>query len=208
MKNNESVSTSGFARGLLATTCLTVACGATAVAGTITEGVGPAPTDFDNSPKGYLLPVGTTVVNGYIGALPDEAGFDNQDWFEFQGLTPGASYTFHAAYSPLGLRSESGNGESNVFTDLFTDSGAILGEGSIEGLGKTITGVVPEDGFLGVAMFSEGFTGPFAELGIPRGGSFYQVTLDTTESVPEPATLLPVGLALAGALAWRRKRRA
>jgi hypothetical protein len=82
---------------LLATTCLTVACGVSATAGTITEGVPPAPSDFPNTSPGYLLPVGTTIVNGAVGSRWGETGnFDAADWFEFTGLTAGASYTLTA----------------------------------------------------------------------------------------------------------------
>ena len=60
--------------------------------------------------------------------------------------------------------------------------------------------VVPADGFLEVEINTLD-----GERGI---GSSYQVTLtDDTTSLPEPGTLATVGVALAGALAWSRKRR-
>jgi hypothetical protein len=211
-----------FARGLLATTCLTAACGSTAVAGTINL----PNSDFPNSPTGVLLPVGTTAVTGFAGGLPSEGGFLNEDWFEFQGLTPGASYVLSAQYLPFGGRGESGNGESglrmNVFTNSLTPIFSLL---SLEFGGVTVDGVVPSDGFLDIEITTERGEGgcgarlalqcdslpkisqfkPAVEgISVEGSGSTYQVSLS---QVPEPGTLATAGLALAGALAWARKRR-
>jgi hypothetical protein len=204
-----------FARGLLATTCLTAACGSTAVAGTVNL----PNSDFPNSPTGVLLPVGTTTVTGFAGELPSEGGFLNEDWFEFQGLTPGSSYTLSAQYLPL-------NAEAGLFMNVFTNSlQPILLNESLEGSGGTLNGFVPSDGFLDVEITTErggeggcgsrpalscdslpriGQFRPALETGSLEGGANYQVTLS---QVPEPGTLATAGLALAGALAWARKRR-
>ena len=192
-----------LAKGLLATTCLTVACGTSAaVAGTITEPIGA----FPNSSPGYLLPAGTTVVDGYAGQRPGESGNDSPDWFEFQGLTPGDKYTLSAVYDPFGPRNNfqsemgSGNGESGLEISLFTRSqSALFTNQSMEGPGAMLMGAVPADGFLDVKITSD-----------ESAGSYYQVTLAQTPAstgTPEPGTVATVGLALAGALAWRRKRR-
>jgi hypothetical protein len=211
-----------FARGLLATTCLTAACGSTAIAGTINL----PNSDFPNSPTGVLLPVGTTTVTGFAGELPGEGGFLNEEWFEFQGLTPGSSYSLSAQYFPLGDRETSGNGESGLRMNVFTDSlTPLFSSLSLEGSGVTVSGVVPSDGFLDIEITTEQGLGgcgrPVLSCdAVPRigqfrpalegialesgGGSTYQVTLS---QVPEPGTLATAGLALAGALAWARKRR-
>lgn len=81
-----------FARGLLATTCLSVAFSTSGLASTFTL------TFSDQSTEpGTLLPVGTTVVNGFVGLPPVELGLVSDDWFEFQGLTAGDTYTLTAA---------------------------------------------------------------------------------------------------------------
>jgi hypothetical protein len=214
-KPNLPISLESFTRGLLSTTCLTVVCGSGAVAGTVTEPL----TAFPNSSPGILLPTGTTLVNGFIGFKPAEAGFAGTDWFEFQGLTPGSSYTLTAAYNPLGSRTISGNGESGtegvsgrlpVDVSLFNSAQTLLATHSIENAGASLSGIVPGDGLLDVEITgpSYSYEGNFEG----KGGSFYQVaftgeTGSSGSSTPEPGTLAPVGLALAGALAWSRKRR-
>jgi hypothetical protein len=216
-KLNLPISLESFTRGLLSTTCLTVVCGSGAVAGTVTEPL----TAFPNTSPGILLPTGTTVVNGFIGYKPSEAGFAGTDWFEFQGLTPGSSYTLSAAYNPLGSRTTSGNGESGgtleggltrtpVALNLFNSAQTLLATQSMENAGAVVSGTVPGDGVLDVEITAPayGYEGNFAAA----GGSFYQVSFagetgSSGSSAPEPGTLAPVGLALAGALAWSRKRR-
>jgi hypothetical protein len=189
-----------IARGLLATTCLTVACGAGAVAGTVTEPIG----DFPNTEPGLLLPVGTTIVNGFAGYEPGESGYASPDWFEFQGLTAGDTYTLTAVYDPLGPFRTSGNGESGLTVSVFTSSqSALFSNKSMEGAGvsgaNALMGTVPGDGKLDIDIASHN----------ENAGSYFQVTLtqNAPSSVPEPGTLAGAGLALAGALAWSRKRR-
>jgi hypothetical protein len=191
-----------FARGLLSTTCLTVVCGSGAVAGTVNL----PNSDFPNSSPGVLLPAGTTVVNGFAGGLPSEGGSLTPEWFEFQGLTSGDTYILTASYNPLGRREESGNGESGLRLNVFTSSLSPLFTGqSLEtagrgGTGAMVSGGVPGDGFLDIEITAN----------VETPGSFYQVTLSEeagSSTAPEPGTLVPVGLGLAGALAWSRKRR-
>ncbi len=72
-----------FARALLATTCLTIASGGTAVASLITYNEGS--TDFSNTfgganPLAAAGIPGTTVVNGVV------IGEDVFDYFELTGL--------------------------------------------------------------------------------------------------------------------------
>ena len=213
-KLNLPPSLENFARGLLSTTCLTVACGASAVAGTVTL----TPEQTPNTTPGVLLPIGTTIVDGFAGVKPSEAGFAGTDWFEFQGLTPGSSYTLTANYSPLlPPRAESGNGESGIVVNLFTNSQSPLFlNQSIEGMftgnmGATLTGIVPSDGFLDVEVVSNQPSEDGGNFAL-NGGSTFQVGLTAetgsqSTNAPEPATLGTVGVALAGALAWSRKRR-
>ena len=180
-------------RALLATTCLSAATGGTALAGTITEGVGPAPADFPNSGPGYLLPVGTTTVFGTkLNQL-------DQDWFEFQGLTPGASFSLSAFFNPSGT-------EIGLRVSLFDTSENSLGSSTLEqgtvnsgNEGNPILGTVPSDGNIIVDIFSCGCLNP-------SGGYEVQLT-EPAGSVPEPSTMATVGLGLAGALAWRRRRK-
>lgn len=174
----QTVSLDTFARRLLATTCLTMAAGTAVQAGTVTES-----TDFDNSSPGFILPGGTTVVNGRV-----DCRFcgDDEDWFQFQGLLPGSSFTLTFENQPASFL--------RAFLDIFNSSGTILGEGAIfESGSRQFLGTVPTDGTLRVRIG-----------GIEEGGGAYSVSLN---EVPEPATLAPAGLALAGALAWRRLQR-
>src|ERR1700677_4978732 len=78
-----------LSRALLAGSCLSGLAGI-ANASTITQGVPPAPAEFPAQFPGYLLPVGTTQVNG---TLPNGGGQDLVAWFEFQGLVPNSSFT-------------------------------------------------------------------------------------------------------------------
>jgi hypothetical protein len=207
-ESNHSKSVEAFARGLLATTCLTVACSGSAVAGaiTVTEGQGGAPTDFPDSPNGYLLPLGTTVVNGAVGPGQGvEGGFDPADFFEFQGLTPGSTATFTGVFVPLG-------NEAGIFYTVFNDIGTVLAVGSFETCcdennGNTNSITVPGDGNVVFEAYSRR-SGEEGGGGGHNGTAAYQVTLNAeAATTPEPAALGLTGLGLgAVALGWRRKR--
>ena len=204
-KSGKSQVLESFTRGLLATTCLGVACTGTAAAGTITEATSPAPADFPSSPNGYLLPLGTTVVNGTVGnGSGVEGGFDFTDYFEFQGLAPGGSASVTGVFNPLGT-------EAAIFYTVFDDIGTQLAIGSFETCcsghgGNTSNFTVPGDGNIVFEAFSS--CGSETTCGSGRGQG-YTVTLSAEQSaVPEPATLPLTALGMgAVALGWRRRRR-
>jgi hypothetical protein len=190
LKSTNHFPVSKFGRALLATTCLTVASGAAAIAGTITEGTAPAPADFPGISPGYLLPVGTTVVNGNLG------GGDDEDYVEFQGLLGNSSFSLFGyggveAGTSLLLYGSEGN-------QISTTRSHGAGNSQIaEGGGQTFTGTVPADGEI------------IAEIANVYPSSYsLTLTADLGSSTPEPATLPLTGLALAGALAWNRRRKA
>jgi hypothetical protein len=178
-----------FAHALMATTCLTVASSGAASATTmlIVEGSSPAPSDFPNSAPGYLLPVGTNLVQGQLHS----ASGDNDDFFEFQGLSAGLLFTTLGTYNPLGQ-------ERQVSFQVFDSSGTSLGIATMEGEGGLVSGTIPNDGNLVVDV-------RFSSQGSPA----YQIALTAeVAQAPEPAPFLGTALGLAGALAWRRKRAA
>lgn len=175
-----------FTRGLMATTCLTVACGASAVAGTITEGTPPAPNLFPTTSPGYLLPLGTTVVNGFAGVETGPA------FFEFQGLTSGASYT---------LTGQTPNAENGLSLFFGPDTNIAqfaleIGEAGGNPLSQVFT--APSDGDVVVEVFQD----------FENGVQDFTVTLSQNSSgVPEPSTFAGVGMGLGAlGLAWRRRR--
>lgn len=208
-------------RSLLASTCLTLACGSAASAGTITEGTSPAPGNFPTTINfsnltelgPFVLPVGTNEVIGTSGIVSENG--DTADWFEFQGLTPGFNFTLTALQNP--------RAENGLRIQLFDTTSASIGSAnhintgfspnlpSLEGgSGVTFTGTVPTDGKI-ITDVLEFFNGnPNIVNGFKDHGG-YDVTLSTAAATPEPATLADGGLALAAAaaaLAWRRKRKA
>jgi hypothetical protein len=169
-----------FAGALLATTCLTGASGAVANASTIIEGVFPAPNDFPNTAPGFLLPVGTNLVEGGLGPS------DGSDWFEFQSLQGGGSFSELATYAVPGS-------ETGFQVAIYSTAMDQLNIG--EGSGHVLTGTIPSNGDLLVNINSD------------SGRSFgYNVSLTAPLGAPEPSTLAGAGLALATALAWRRRR--
>ena len=171
-----------FAGALLATTCLTGASGAVANASTIIEGVLPAPTDFPNTAPGFLLPVGTTLVEGGLGPS------DGSDWFEFQSLQGGGSFSELATYAV-------DSPEAGFQVAIYSTALDLLNIGTLEGSGQVLSGTIPGNGELLVNINSE------------SGRSFgYDVSLTAPPGAPEPSTLAGAGLALATALAWRRRR--
>jgi hypothetical protein len=185
-------SKSRLVRSLLASTCLTAACGVTATAGTITEGTPPAPADFGSTfGTATLLPVGTTQVFGFLGPLGE--GGDPNDWFEFQGLAPGTSFSI--------IGNNTTHNEASFQFSVFNSSDSLLtGPTAMEFGGDPAGGTVPSNGILVVNTHEyEHFDGPTV--------GEYEVTLTAeTSSTPEPGTIATVGLGAAALLAWRRKR--
>jgi hypothetical protein len=182
-----------FARALLATTSLTALATGAAYASAITE-----TTDFGNTfGAATALPTGTDQVFGTVNS-----GSDSSDWFQFSSLLGGDSFSLQAQFNPLGT-------EGGLRIDLFDSTGTKLtygsvsngaGSPSLEGSGTIITGTLPLDGNL----FANVFTPSSANRDLG-----YAVDLTaTTSTTPEPSTaaVAALGLALSGALAWRRKR--
>ena len=169
-------------RALLASTCLT-GSGAAAFGGIITEGIAPAPTDFGNtSGTAYLLPVGTTPV---FGALTPPT--DSTDWFQFQGLAIGTPFT-------LSFSGPVESGVATVLNSSFTQiySSCIDGEANCR---------VPFD-----SVWAGNIYVGMSTVRIVTGTQPYNVTLTTPVGTPEPGTAATAGLALAGAIAWRKRR--
>src|SRR3982074_422546 len=82
-----------LARTLLATTCLTVAAGRAALAGTIDESVFGEFSKLSSSPS--IMPAGTTIVNGSLSSI----GPDTIDWVEFINLLGGSTFDLTATDS-------------------------------------------------------------------------------------------------------------
>ena len=183
LENRQHPAVEKLARALLATTCLTAASGA-ASASVIYES-SFAPSGFSTiQADPTLLPVGATEVIGSIQY--GESGF-----FEFQDVAPGEPFT---------LFGTSAGEEGPTFT-IFDTSGNTLGQSSVEN-GFTPGGIqlyntVPIDGNVIVEV---------SDSAVEGTGGVYTATLGVP--TPEPSTLATAGLALAGALAWRRKRNA
>jgi hypothetical protein len=168
-----------FARGLLATTCLTIASSGAARAGTYTEAA-----DFSNSSlTPFVLPSDTNIVTGTLFFSTDTA-----DWVEFTNLLGGSLFTLNAT-TPTSFFFPT----VNVLDDKqaqVAGPGA-FSSGSDANLGPAL---VPADGNLIVGVSTAG----------TEGAAGYTITLNAQQSVPEPGTLGSVGLALA--FLWRRKR--
>jgi len=177
----KALPTSRFGRSMLATTCLTLGSGSSALATTAyVESVSAPGGDFPSTALGTLLPAGTTQVNGSLN--PSVGDFD--DWFTLQGLPGGAfTFTFILPGGFVGYQIYDGNAAS-------PNPGTLLTSGCGECPVVNPQTVFPVEGRLVVHVFGE------------EGGSYSLIS-----GVPEPSTAIPVGLALAGALAWRRKRK-
>jgi hypothetical protein len=188
-----------FARVAMATTSLSLTVGGMAAASTITEGTPPAPADFPNVTPGFLLPVGTTTVFGSVNKT-----LDAEDWFEFQGLQPGQAFSLHGNDIPL-------NSEQGTTVFVFNSSNTPIGKGFEigEGSGTMASGTIPGDGKLIVEVVRDSETG---------NGTFnYEIDLTAPLAPPAAPTSVPaasplslsvlgLGLALTGGLAWRSKR--
>jgi hypothetical protein len=178
-----------FARHLLATTCLTAGAAAVANAQVITEGTTPAPADFgNNSGSAYLLPNGTTQVNGVV-----TTGTDPADFFTFEGLQGGTGFSFAATMT----------GPGAVGLEVLNSSNTVLVPENFYNStnGDNSGGTVPTDGLLVFGLFASGE---------PGGSRPYTVNLTATQAptgTPEPGTLGVMGLGLAAGAAIMRRRK-
>jgi PEP-CTERM motif len=169
-----------LARRLLTTTCLTVAASASAHAGLLLETSAPG-SDFPGSfGAAYVLPAGTTEVQGSLASPTD-----NFDFFEFTGLLGGTAYSFANTY---------GGGGFGLNMEVLNSSQSVLN--AYASTPASFSGTIPGDGALVVEMF----------LSSGEGVTTYDTTLTAQSAAPEPGTLGTLGLALAGALTLRRKR--
>jgi hypothetical protein len=177
-----------LARHLLATTCLTAGAAAIADAQVVTEGTAPAPADFGNTfGAAYLLPLGTTQVNGSTHDNVDPA-----DFITFQGLQGGTGFSFTAtSTSPIGS-------DLNIFNSSDVKLSGPFFFSSSEGTSGN--GTVPTDGLLTFDVFSSS-----------EAVQSYSINLTATQAAgtPEPGTLGAMGLGLAAgaALMMRRKKK-
>jgi hypothetical protein len=167
---------------------LFLALGAIARAGTVyTE-----TTDFSGTPTTpFLLPVGTSQVNGSVG------GTDEVDFFEFMGLAGGSPFTLVVQNINL----------SEIATEVLSDTQTVLVGPTVlsAAIVTVLTGTVPLDGNLEVGIaeiIAQG--GGQQPQGVGSSGQnpteLYSVTL-----APEPGTLGILGLGL-GVLFYQRTR--
>lgn len=164
-------------QALLATTCLCVAPASSQV---VNE-----PPDFGNvagSPT--VLPAGTIQVNGSLCTFSN-CTLDLEDWFAIPGLTTGDSISI--------MESSSGNPINYYVED---SSNGVITSGTLNGLDPVnFVVTAPTDGELifGERLANEG-----------QGLAGYTVSIADT-STPEPGTVETSMLALAAAVALRRK---
>jgi hypothetical protein len=167
-------------RHLLATSCLTVAAGS-AHATTVN---GPFGGSFGTA---TALPVGTTEITD---SIPFNVGAVSE-WVVFSGLQSGASFSFSGIETVSGRPPGSVSVRDSLNTDLLDFALPASGQ----------PGTVPTDGKLFVDV-------QFQSCGDCGTTDF---TLDLTaplaSSTPEPGTIATAGVALAGAVALRRKRK-
>lgn len=147
---------------------------------TITEGTPPAPADFGNTfGAAFLLPDGTTQVNGSV-----ELGTDIADFFTFQNLLGGSTFSFTATSTLTRV----------IGLDLFNSSDTQIGSEDLfnSNASASGSGTVPGDGTLTFELLVDGSV---------EGIRPYTVNLTATES-PEPETLGAMGLGLAAGVLW------
>ncbi|HWB99751.1 MAG TPA: PEP-CTERM sorting domain-containing protein [Bryobacteraceae bacterium] len=134
------------------------------------------------------MPRDTDQVYGVV------SGGSDQDWFQFQNLAPNTSFQLRATFNPTGA-------ETGLTVAVYNSSQALLATQTLEYFisQSPLNGTVPSDGRLDVKLSHH-------NVSINNNGG-YSVNLNAALATPEPGTLATAGLALAGALAWRRKRR-
>jgi len=183
-----------FARVAMATTSLSLAVGGMAGASTVTE----PPAVFPGTFPGLLLPAGTTTVTGTI---PQAA----EQWFEFQGLQPGQAFSIHGKDIPI-------EGEAGTVFFVYNSSHVNLAGGTEgveigEGGGGMATGTIPSDGKLIVDVVQPTETGTFTyEIDLTAPLATPSAPTSVPASSPLSLSVLGLGLALTGGLAWRSKR--
>ncbi len=178
-KWNETLTKAG--QGLLTATCLTAVAAVPAAASTFTQS-----TKFssdNNSPT--ILPSGTTEVDmlgeDYLGYTREEF-----QYFELSGLTPGDTLNFTFTHGSIFEGDFSIYNSANTSTPLFSTYNNVTSSLS-----------VPSGGNLTFEYWFDGnYSNPIS------------LTTDATYSsaTPEPGTTALAGAALAGVLAWRRRR--
>jgi hypothetical protein len=170
-----------LARTLLATTCLTVASAGAGLAGTVDESVFGEFSKSSSSPT--ILPTGTDTVLGSLSST----GIDGIDFVKFINLIGGSTFDLTATDTSGASIQILSDTPSTIVPLTFFSSGSPFDSGPF---------IIPGDGNLIVG------------IGSNEGSSNYALTLTDPQGAPEPGTFGAVGLALAGALAWRRKRNA
>jgi PEP-CTERM motif len=179
-----------FARNLISTTLLMAVFGAAALAGPLvyTEGQGGLPADFPNSGPGTALAAqfdGTTIVNGTLLTPPPTPSLDNVDWFELTGVGTG-TFTVGSTTTNADI--------VNVFADTNLVAPLETGDGPVN------FGAIPIPGDGNVVF--EVTVNPAGNT--DEGPDSYSITLN---AIPEPSTVMTLGLGLAGILTLARKRK-
>ncbi len=163
----------------MATTCLTVAAGSMAMAGTYTGPYGSSGTPGTAPDVGLDSPItGTATLNGH-----------SEQWFEIEGLPGGVSLA-----SLMTIQDVSGDPLGYTLEDDLGN--VLLGPTGLSAPNfATLSGNTPADGNVVVEIAATN-----------EAPSNWQVTVNV--SAPEPGTVAAVGIGLLGlgALGLRRRR--